>query len=227
MPFSSLKLHPALLKGIKELGFARPTPIQAEAIPPALDGRDVLACAADRQRQDRRVSAADPAPADRRAARHDARAGARADARAGGADPRGSRTTSPSTRRSPAPPCSAASAWGRRSTRSGAASTSSSRRRAACSITCARRTRSSTRSNTSSSTKRTACSTWASSRTSAASSGYIPAKRQTLFFSATMPPPIVTLTGEMLQNPATIQLRAARRRPRSASRRRSIRCRRS
>ena len=45
MPFSSLHLHPDLLKGIRELGFARPTPIQAEAIPPALAGRDLLACA--------------------------------------------------------------------------------------------------------------------------------------------------------------------------------------
>jgi ATP-dependent RNA helicase RhlE len=34
---------------------------------------------------------------------------------------------------------------------------------------------------------------------------YVPAKRQTLFFSATMPPPIAALTGEMLRNPATIQ----------------------
>ncbi|HET7040859.1 MAG TPA: DEAD/DEAH box helicase, partial [Gemmatimonadales bacterium] len=32
-------------KGIKELGFVRPTPIQADAIPPALAGQDVLACA--------------------------------------------------------------------------------------------------------------------------------------------------------------------------------------
>jgi ATP-dependent RNA helicase RhlE len=45
VPFSSLKLHPSLLKGIKELGFARPTPIQVDAIPPALEGRDVLAAA--------------------------------------------------------------------------------------------------------------------------------------------------------------------------------------
>jgi ATP-dependent RNA helicase RhlE len=45
MPFSSLHLHADLLKGIRELGFARPTPIQAEAIPPALTGRDLLACA--------------------------------------------------------------------------------------------------------------------------------------------------------------------------------------
>lgn len=46
MPFSSLKLHPNLLKGIKEIGFTRPTPVQTDAIPPALAGRDVLACAA-------------------------------------------------------------------------------------------------------------------------------------------------------------------------------------
>ena len=45
MPFASLKLHPNLVKGIKELGFVRPTPIQAEAVPPALAGKDVLASA--------------------------------------------------------------------------------------------------------------------------------------------------------------------------------------
>ena len=45
MAFTSLKLHPSLLQGIKELGFATPTPIQADSIPPALEGRDVLACA--------------------------------------------------------------------------------------------------------------------------------------------------------------------------------------
>ena len=45
MPFSSLKLHPSLIKSIKELGFARPTPIQADAIGPALAGKDILACA--------------------------------------------------------------------------------------------------------------------------------------------------------------------------------------
>src|SRR5687768_1320867 len=45
MPFSQFKLHPDLLRGLKDLGFARPTPIQADAIPPAIEGRDVLACA--------------------------------------------------------------------------------------------------------------------------------------------------------------------------------------
>ncbi|HEU4698569.1 MAG TPA: DEAD/DEAH box helicase [Gemmatimonadales bacterium] len=46
MPFSSFHLDRDLLRGIKELGFVRPTPIQADAMPPALAGRDVLACAA-------------------------------------------------------------------------------------------------------------------------------------------------------------------------------------
>ena len=45
MPFTSFGLHADLLKGIRELGFTRPTPIQTEAIPPALAGRDLLACA--------------------------------------------------------------------------------------------------------------------------------------------------------------------------------------
>jgi len=45
MPFRALDLHPNLLKGLKELGFARPTPIQEAAIPPAMQGRDVLGCA--------------------------------------------------------------------------------------------------------------------------------------------------------------------------------------
>src|SRR5829696_7425025 len=45
MPFSKMNLHPSLVSGIKELGFVKPTPIQVEAIPPALEGKDVLACA--------------------------------------------------------------------------------------------------------------------------------------------------------------------------------------
>src|SRR5215210_8315816 len=46
MPFSNFGLHPDLLSGIKELGFTRPTPIQTDAIPPAMAGKDVLAAAA-------------------------------------------------------------------------------------------------------------------------------------------------------------------------------------
>ena len=43
--FTALKLHASLQKGLRELGFVRPTPIQADSIPPALEGNDVLACA--------------------------------------------------------------------------------------------------------------------------------------------------------------------------------------
>ena len=45
MAFTSLKLHASLQRGLKELGFTRPTPIQLDAIPPAVEGRDILACA--------------------------------------------------------------------------------------------------------------------------------------------------------------------------------------
>jgi ATP-dependent RNA helicase RhlE len=34
-----------LVRGVRTLGFPRPTPIQQAAIPPAMEGRDVLACA--------------------------------------------------------------------------------------------------------------------------------------------------------------------------------------
>ncbi|MGH7342770.1 MAG: DEAD/DEAH box helicase, partial [Candidatus Rokuibacteriota bacterium] len=45
MPFSGLGLDPAITRATRELGFTRPTPVQKEAIPPALAGRDVLGCA--------------------------------------------------------------------------------------------------------------------------------------------------------------------------------------
>ncbi|KEJ97965.1 Superfamily II DNA and RNA helicase [Pseudosulfitobacter pseudonitzschiae] len=43
--FSDLNLNPKVLKAIEEAGYETPTPIQAGAIPPALDGRDVLGIA--------------------------------------------------------------------------------------------------------------------------------------------------------------------------------------
>lgn len=43
--FEELHLHPSLLKGIHDLGFLRPTPIQAQAIPHILAGRDLIGCA--------------------------------------------------------------------------------------------------------------------------------------------------------------------------------------
>jgi ATP-dependent RNA helicase RhlE len=46
MSFDTLELHPSLLRAVSALGFTATTPVQASAIPPARDGRDVLACAA-------------------------------------------------------------------------------------------------------------------------------------------------------------------------------------
>jgi ATP-dependent RNA helicase RhlE len=43
--FASFRLHADILRALGDLGFAAPTPIQRDAIPPALAGKDVLACA--------------------------------------------------------------------------------------------------------------------------------------------------------------------------------------
>ncbi|AGI67753.1 putative ATP-dependent RNA helicase RhlE [Octadecabacter antarcticus 307] len=43
--FSDLKLDAKVLKAVEETGYTTPTPIQAGAIPPALEGRDVLGIA--------------------------------------------------------------------------------------------------------------------------------------------------------------------------------------
>ena len=44
--FDDLDLRPELLTTLTELGYEEPTPIQAEAIPPLLEGRDLLGQAA-------------------------------------------------------------------------------------------------------------------------------------------------------------------------------------
>ncbi len=43
--FTDLNLNPKVLKAVAEAGYETPTPIQAGAIPPALEGRDVLGIA--------------------------------------------------------------------------------------------------------------------------------------------------------------------------------------
>ena len=45
MSFDTFQLYPDLRRGVAALGFEAPTPIQRDAIPPILTGRDVLACA--------------------------------------------------------------------------------------------------------------------------------------------------------------------------------------
>jgi ATP-dependent RNA helicase RhlE len=46
MSFSKLGLNPSLLRSIESHGYTTPTPIQADTIGAALEGRDVLGCAA-------------------------------------------------------------------------------------------------------------------------------------------------------------------------------------
>jgi ATP-dependent RNA helicase RhlE len=45
MTFEALQLQDSLLRAVKAEGYSTPTPIQAQAIPAVLEGRDVLGCA--------------------------------------------------------------------------------------------------------------------------------------------------------------------------------------
>ena len=45
MHFDDLNLIPPLLSAVRDMGYDQPTPIQRETIPPVLAGRDVLGCA--------------------------------------------------------------------------------------------------------------------------------------------------------------------------------------
>ena len=42
MNFENLNLHPGIMKGVHELGYTELTPIQSKAIPPILQGRDII-----------------------------------------------------------------------------------------------------------------------------------------------------------------------------------------
>lgn len=45
MKFSELKIEKNILKALREAGYEQPTPIQQKAIPPLLDGHDLMGCA--------------------------------------------------------------------------------------------------------------------------------------------------------------------------------------
>lgn len=45
MNFSVLKINSKICKALQEAGYAQPTPIQQKAIPPILEGRDLMGCA--------------------------------------------------------------------------------------------------------------------------------------------------------------------------------------
>ena len=76
MSFDTLGLAPEFLRAVADQGYTVPTPVQAEAIPLVLAGRDVLGWRPDRHRQDGRLRAADapePAASPRRSADRPAR----------------------------------------------------------------------------------------------------------------------------------------------------------
>lgn len=45
MQFKDLNIHPKILSALEQEGYTEPTPIQEQAIPPLLEGRDLLGCA--------------------------------------------------------------------------------------------------------------------------------------------------------------------------------------
>lgn len=45
MTFSELQLYPSILKAVTECGYSEPTPIQQQAIPAAMEGKDLIASA--------------------------------------------------------------------------------------------------------------------------------------------------------------------------------------
>ena len=45
MTFESFNLHPSIMDGVRDLGYEEPTPIQERAIPPVMEGRDLIGLA--------------------------------------------------------------------------------------------------------------------------------------------------------------------------------------
>src|SRR3989304_928445 len=45
MSFETFNFHPSIMAGIRALGYVTPTPIQLQAIPPIMQGRDLIGLA--------------------------------------------------------------------------------------------------------------------------------------------------------------------------------------
>jgi len=45
MTFQELNIMPAILRSLRDENYSKPTPIQAQAIPPIIEGRDLLGIA--------------------------------------------------------------------------------------------------------------------------------------------------------------------------------------
>ncbi len=45
MTFKDMDINPSIIKAIDQKGYANPTPVQEQAIPTIISGRDLLGCA--------------------------------------------------------------------------------------------------------------------------------------------------------------------------------------
>ena len=187
------------------LGYEEPTPDPARGDPADARGPRRARPGRHRHRQDGRLRAAAAAAAADRAGTAAARAGAGAHPRAGDAGVGGRPPLRPRPRRPRA-------AGLRRPARSGASCKVLERGVDVVVATPGPRARprssgaacGSTRSRPSCSTRPTRCSTWASPRTSRRSSSAAPTERQTVLFSATMPPRIDGMARRHLRDPVRV-----------------------
>ena len=208
MSFDRLGLTPELLRAVADQGYTEPTPVQAEAIPLVLAGRDVLAGAQTGTGKTaafvlpilQRLHATGPRagrPARRRRAARCAPSSSSRPASSRSRSRRASGPTAPGAR-SARSPIYGGVGFGPQAPRSGPEPRSSWPRPAASSTTSASARSTSRPSRSSSSTRPTGCSTWASSTTSAGSSRCSRRRRQNLLFSATFSDDIRQLAGGFL-----------------------------
>ena len=213
MSFEGLGLAETLLRAVRAEGYTTPTKIQAAAIPAILEGRDVLGCAQTGTGKTAAfalpaLAASGPESGARRAAA-DPRPGACAHAGTGRPDRREFSAPTAGTRACARRSSTAASVNIRRSAPCGPASIFWSLRPAACWTSCSNGTLISPASKCSSSTRPIACWTWASFTICGGSWPKVPTRRQTLLFSATMPPAIRQLAAQWLRNPVDVKVNPA------------------
>ena len=212
MSFDQLGLAPPLLRTVTAAGYTTPTPIQAQAIPHVLAGRDVLGCAQTGTGKTaafalpilhRLTHAGNPAARERPP---HPRAGAIADARTGVANPRklsdlrephGAAVLGHLRRRRPAAP-GASPAQRRRRRRRDARPAAGSDEPGTC--------RSGGRRDFRARRSRPHARHGLSCPTCVASIAKLPVKRQTVFFSATMPGPIEQLANAILRDPVQVRV---------------------